>query len=103
MESPADGRAIGISVRTRTDIVKTFCNTVQAAGYRAGVYANKTWFNSYMNTPELTPYTIWLAHWVNASRSDYSRTRHDIWQYTSGGSVPGINGRVDMNISYVHF
>ena len=103
MESPADGRAIGISVQTRTDIVKAFCSTVQAAGYRAGVYANKTWFNSYMNTPELTQYTIWLAHWVNASRSDYSRTRHDIWQYTSSGSVPGINGRVDMNISYVRY
>ena len=103
MESPADGRAIGISVQTRTDVVKAFCSTVQAAGYKAGVYANKTWFNSYMNTPELTQYTIWLAHWVNASRSDYSRTRHDIWQYTSSGSVPGISGRVDMNISYVAY
>ena len=103
MESPAGGRAIGISVQTRTDVVKAFCSTVQAAGYKAGVYANKTWFNSYMNTPELTQYTIWLAHWVNASRSDYSRTRHDIWQYTSSGSVPGISGRVDMNISYVAY
>ena len=23
-----------------------------------------------------------------------------MWQYTSGGSVPGINGRVDMDVSY---
>ena len=103
MESTSDGRALAISYETRTEIVKTFCNTVQAAGYRGGVYANKSWFNSYMNTPELTNYTIWIAHWIDAERSDYSRTRHDIWQYTSKGTVPGIEGRVDMNLSYVQY
>ena len=25
----------------------------------------------------------------------------DIWQYTSGGSVAGIEGRVDMNIHFL--
>ena len=103
MESPSDGRALNVSYQTRTDIVKAFCSTVQASGYRAGVYANKSWFNSYMNTPELTQYSIWLAHWVSAEQSDYSRTRHDLWQYTSYGTVPGINGRVDMDLSYVRY
>ena len=28
------------------------------------------------------------------------KKKHDIWQYTSTGNIPGINGNVDMNISY---
>ena len=28
------------------------------------------------------------------------KEKHDIWQYTSTGNIPGINGNVDMNISY---
>ncbi len=30
----------------------------------------------------------------------YKRKKHDIWQYTSTGNIPGINGNADMNISY---
>jgi len=85
----------------RTANIKAFCNTVKSAGYTPGVYANKTWFTSYINTSQLSGYKIWLAQY-NAAGPTYSG-RYDLWQYTSKGSVNGISGNVDMNQSYLGY
>lgn len=95
------GRANGIGVDMRTKVCKAFCATVANAGYKAGVYANRTWFNSYINTPELTGYKLWLAQY--AAAPTYTRTRYDMWQYTSKGRISGISGNVDLNISYLGY
>ncbi|MBQ9513191.1 MAG: Ig-like domain-containing protein, partial [Lachnospiraceae bacterium] len=99
LDVESGGRANGIGVDMRTKVCKAFCATVSNAGYKAGVYANKTWFNSYINTPELTGYKLWLAQY--AAAPSYTRTRYDMWQYSSKGRVSGISGNVDMNISYL--
>ena len=95
------GRADGISPATRTAVCKAFCQTIQNSGYKAGIYANKTWFNSYMDTPSLTGYKLWLAQY--AAAPTYTRTKYDLWQYSSKGKVSGIGGNVDMNISYLGY
>ena len=92
------GRADGISVSQRTANIKAFCGTIQNGGYKAGLYANKTWLTSYINTAQLTGYKIWLAQYATAP--SYTATRYDMWQYTSKGKVSGISGKVDMNILY---
>ena len=92
------GRGDGISAAQRTANIKAFCGTIQNAGYKAGVYANKTWFTSYINTSQITNYKIWLAQYAEAVT--YSASRYDMWQYTSKGRVTGINGNVDLNICY---
>ena len=92
------GRGDGISAAQRTANIKAFCGTIQNAGYKAGVYANKTWFTSYINTSQITNYKIWLAQYAEAVT--YNGSRYDMWQYTSKGRVTGINGFVDMNICY---
>ncbi len=94
----SNGRGDAISTSQRTANIKAFCGTIQSAGYRAGVYANKTWFSQRINTSQLTNYKIWLAQY--AASVSYTATRYDMWQYTSKGSVPGISGNVDMNILY---
>ena len=92
------GRGDAIDAGTRTAVCKAFCNTVRNSGFGAGIYANKTWFTSYMNASQLTGYKIWLAQY--AASPTYTATRYDYWQYTSKGSVAGISGNVDMNIRY---
>ena len=92
------GRGDGISAAQRTANIKAFCGTIQNAGYKAGVYANKTWFTSYINTSQITNYKIWLAQYAEAVT--YAGSRYDMWQYTSKGRVTGINGNVDLNICY---
>ena len=94
----SNGRGDSISAAQRTANIKAFCGTIQNAGYKAGVYANKTWFTSKINTPQLTNYKIWLAQY--AASPTYTATRYDMWQHTSKGRVSGISGNVDLNTLY---
>jgi len=93
------GRADSLSKEARTAVIKAFCKTVTNAGYKAGVYANKNWLTTKINTTELTDYTIWLAQY--AKEHTYSTTRVDMWQYSASGSINGITGEVDLNLSYI--
>ncbi|TCL59303.1 putative cell wall binding repeat protein [Kineothrix alysoides] len=98
---PSGGRADNIGKDARTAVCKAFCQTIQNSGYTAGIYANKTWLTSYINTASLTSYKIWLAQY--AAAPSYSATKYDLWQYSSKGSVSGISGSVDLNISYLGY
>ncbi len=98
---PSGGRADSIGKDARTAVCKAFCQTIQNSGYTAGIYANKTWLTSYINTASLTSYKIWLAQY--AAAPSYSATKYDLWQYSSKGSVSGISGSVDLNISYLGY
>ena len=97
----SNGRGDRIDAATRTAVCRAFCQTIQNSGYKAGIYANKTWLNSYLDAPGLSSYKIWLAQY--AASPSYTRTRYDMWQYSSKGSVAGISGNVDMNISYLGY
>ncbi len=94
------GRADNISKETRTAVCKAFCQTIQNSGYTAGVYANKTWLTSKIDTSQLGSYKIWLAQY--AAAPTYTG-RYEIWQYKDSGSVPGISGHVDLNLSYLGY
>lgn len=95
------GRADGIDNATRTQVIKAFCQTISSAGYEAGVYANKNWFTNKINTNELSGITKWLAQY-NVSEPTYEGD-YNIWQYTSKGSIPGIEGNVDIDLSYIKY
>ena len=80
---------------TCTQIAQTFCAAMEQAGYWAGVYANTNWFTNYLNfDPLAAKYTIWLADYREAYNTTLKRDMH---QYTSTGSVAGVNGNVDCN------
>ena len=94
------GRADGIDKGTRTAVCRAFCETIQRDGYTAGIYANKTWLTSKIDTGSLGAYKIWLAQY--AAAPTYTG-RYDLWQYRSTGNVSGISGNVDMNLSYLGY
>ena len=94
------GRGDKIDSATRTAVCKAFCNTIQNAGYTAGVYANKTWLSQKMDAGALSAYKIWLAQY--AKTPTYTG-RYDLWQYRSNGKVSGISGNVDLNLSYLGY
>ena len=78
-----------------TNMAISFNNTIEAAGYRGGVYSNVNWFSNYLNYSTLaSKYSIWLAQW---GTSTYSYGC-DIWQYSESGRVSGVSGNVDVNI-----
>ncbi len=94
------GRGDKIDANTRTQVIKAFCETVKNSGYTPGVYANKSWLETKMNVGSLSNYKIWLAQYNTAPTY---KGRYDLWQYSSKGSVGGIGGNTDMNLSYLGY
>ncbi len=94
------GRADSLDKATRTAVCKAFCETIQGAGYTAGIYANKTWLTEKIDTGALGGYKIWLAQY--AATPTYTG-KYDIWQYSESGRVSGISGDVDLNTSYLGY
>ncbi|MBO5621229.1 MAG: glycoside hydrolase family 25 protein [Butyrivibrio sp.] len=92
----SNGRGDAISVEERSAAAHAFLSTISNAGYTAGIYSNKLWFENRINTSSFTGYKIWLAQYVDIPT--YTATRYDMWQYTSKGSISGISGNVDMNV-----
>ena len=78
-----------------------FGDIIEGAGYWCGIYANQYWWRTYLKD-KLDRFTKWVAKYSTSKPSGISGT-YDIWQYSSKGSVPGINGNVDMNICYRDF
>lgn len=96
------GRADYISVAQRTEAARGFCETIKNAGYTPMIYANKYWLTTFLDMSKLSSFDVWLAHYVSGAptkTSDY-KGKYVVWQYTSSGSVSGINGNVDIDISY---
>ena len=93
------GRADGLNVETRSRVVQAFCETIRSGGYKAGVYASKNWFNNKLDISKLSADNVtWLAEY--ADKTTYGAT-YQLWQYSSNGRIPGIEGRVDMNLSFL--
>lgn len=67
------------------------------SGRYVGLYASTDMINNRMLYDQLRAYDIWCAQY--AARNT-CKLPHGIWQYTSGGSVPGIAGRVDRDYAY---
>ena len=90
-----------LSKQLLTQIVDTFCGKVEKAGYFVGFYASTSWLVNKMDTVALSKmYTLWKADY----RTNYDKTiKCDMHQYTSGATVAGIGGRVDMSNCYVDF
>lgn len=95
-----DGRADSLSVEDRTAVCEAFCTTVKNAGFEAGVYASRNWYNKNLETTFLEDFVIWLAEYRSVP---LYQGYYQMWQYTSKGSVNGISGNVDMNISYMGY
>lgn len=82
-------------------IAKAFCEILEGEKYYCGIYASGSRWSSNFDNVVRTKYTVWIAHWGVKSPS-YTGTYH-VWQKTSDGSVSGIKGRVDLDVSYVNF
>ena len=92
-----DKKQANLGVSVISDIIRAFCEAVEAAGYYVVVYANKDWLTNRIDADCKSRYDIWLAQWT--SKPTYTGS-YGMWQYTSDGAVDGIAGRVDMNIAY---
>lgn len=103
----SDSRQYGLDAATRTSLACAFLDEIAAAGYTPMFYASKGELegSAQWDTQTLSSkYKIWVAQYPDqpypqTTASSYSGT-HDMWQYTSQGTVSGISGKTDVNIAY---
>ena len=94
------GRSDNLNKADRTKYLNVILRRLHEAGYECGVYASKSWFAGNLNDNDLEPYCLrWVAQW--ADQLTYAGHDVALWQYTNSGSIPGINGRVDISHSYI--
>ena len=80
-----------------------FCQTMEDNGYFSGIYASEiSGFRDRLDDSKLQSYSHWVARYGKRP-STIPDNVFGIWQYSSKGSVAGIAGNVDMDISYVDF
>lgn len=81
----------------RTKYCIAFCEKIKEAGYTPMIYGNLKTFTLLLNIEELEEYDKWFAYYDDMYYFPYD---FKIWQYTNKGTVSGIKGDVDMNISF---
>lgn len=86
-----------IQYTTCVDICESFCETIEKAGYYAGIYANLDWLNNKINDPRLDRFDKWVAQWGDFCTY---KKHYGIWQNSSEGLISGINGSVDLDYSF---
>ena len=84
----------------KTAIAKAFLETVSAAGYKAMIFGNKEWLIKEIDMSKLTAYDVWLSQ--DEDIPDYPY-KFSMWQYDFEGSVDGIAGYVNLNISFINY
>ncbi len=80
-------------------IAKAFCDTITDAGYEVGIYANLYWWNDLLTDSKVqnSDWNRWVAQYYSVC--EYT-LKYSMWQYSSSGSVNGIDGDCDMNYWY---
>ena len=64
------------------------------------IYASENWMRRNMELKMLTEYDFWAPQYLEENDFLYDFT---IWQYTDKGSIPGVKGEVDLDISMVDY
>lgn len=84
-----------------TDVAIAFCEVLENNHYFTGIYSSDiSGFKERLQVERLSPYTLWVARYGKAPT--YTRN-YGLWQYSSSGTVPGISGKVDMDIAYKNY
>jgi len=92
-----EGRMNELTPEERTNMTLQFCQTIENAGYKPMVYHNMEMAALMLELQPLEKYDKWFAYY---SQDMYYPYAYKIWQYSDKGTVNGIKGPVDLNISF---
>ena len=93
-------RIESLSKSEKTEIAKTFLDTVAAEGYMTVIYGDKEWLIKEIDMSKLTAYDVWLSQLQDVPDYPY---RFTMWQYTTSASVDGIAGYASLNVSFIDY
>ena len=84
----------------KTNIALAFLKRIEEAGYAGMLYGNKEWLLKRIDIAKLEQYDIWLAE--ESDIPDYPYL-FSMWQYSRQGQIFGIDGYVDLNVSFIDY
>lgn len=90
-----DGRTKTVTKDVLLSCVKTFCAQVESAGYKPMVYFNLELSKTLLDPEDISEYPFWFAQYADAPELPWEMA---FWQYSDRGTVPGIEGNVDLNL-----
>lgn len=90
-------RTDGLSREQFTENCIVFCDRMKEAGYDTMIYANMKWMAFTLELEKLEDYSKWYADYEPVPQCPYD---FSMWQYTETGTVPGVEGNVDLNVYF---
>ena len=86
-----------------TDLTAYALARIEAMGFYAQLYTYTSFANTrlYMGGAALSPYDVWLADYTG--KPPAVTFKYNSHQHTSKGSVPGISGDVDLNVTTLNY
>lgn len=100
-ENWASFNSVKMSIYTINKTAEAFFSVIRDAEYKPVLYSSKNYLDLIWQPDKLAEkfdeFDIWLAQY-----HDYVTYRgsYQIWQLTDSGTVPGIDGPVDLDIMY---
>ena len=86
---------------TLTKYMNTFCDMLESAGYKTGIYSNVDWLTNYVNFSDVSQRDLWLAKWGTENHG-WTKSDVKLWQFGSYVFV-GMPKEADGNICYVDY
>ncbi len=94
-EPKAGDRNLVLSKADRSEILRTFCETVEKAGYNVEIFGYTELFFLLSDITAFSGYDFWIC---DNSGQLYFPYKFSCWQYSDSGIVNGVNGKVNMDI-----
>ena len=101
-------RTDDLTLEEMTEIAKAFCQTVEAYGYKSLICGPKSQLVKKLDLNALNDKSIFLIDPIAKGNdealamSDYPY-RYSMWQYSNVGEIDGIDGDVNLDISFVDY
>lgn len=97
-ESTPESRVAYVDTKTAGRVASTFCSAIRKAGYYPMIYGNAYDLDKFGYGRNGDP-ALWFAEYGSFPSSVHES---EIWQYTSEGSVDGIQTNVDLNLDLAY-
>lgn len=92
----------GLSKGELSCLVESFCNRVEAAGFKACHYTNTDHIKNFIDLDKIS-YPVWQAHYISSGavkKPAHAGNKLAIHQYTDKGKLSGVVGSYDLNFGY---
>jgi GH25 family lysozyme M1 (1,4-beta-N-acetylmuramidase) len=90
-------RSKDATVEGLTNAAAAFCEQVKNNGYTPMIYQSRNYSYLKYDLSRLKDYEYWIADPGDKCIYKY---HYEMWQYSTTGTVPGIEGEVDLNLCF---